>query len=84
MHSAWKYLNVAVALIGPQAKADSVADTECQSTGIGFTNGGSYLIDVNSPGNFTFVSQFSGMPNASRYRLTAEASLLSSLVINSQ
>ncbi len=36
------------------------AASECQSTGIGFNNGGSYLIDITSHGNFSFASQFSG------------------------
>jgi len=41
---------------------DGIAEAtgECQSTGVGFTNGGSYLIDVASHGNFSFASQFTG------------------------
>ncbi len=56
----WSLASLACVLL-LSAPPSSAEDTQCQSTGVGFANGGSYLIDVTSHGNFSFISQFSGM-----------------------
>ncbi len=49
---------------------------DCQSTGVGFTNGGSYLIDVTSHGNFSFASEFTGTPPSPAPAEPSQRSLL--------
>ncbi|KAL1853978.1 hypothetical protein VTK73DRAFT_8854 [Phialemonium thermophilum] len=54
----WRAVGLAVAAL--VLRIVSAQDEGCSSTGLDYTNGGSYLIDATSEDNFTFTSLFDG------------------------